>query len=91
MTTTQCIRDAADPLATALVSVYEAGIRVPPTDILISWTAGGCVMRVADRSSTRRDEIEEAFRTAFLAAGWGVRVRNTGGLNLEHPSTLTRL
>ncbi|MEU3423602.1 hypothetical protein AB0F39_34515 [Streptomyces murinus] len=90
-TTADHIRDAADPLAEALAAVQGLGVRVPPVDVLIAYTAHGCVVRVAERSAAHRADIEAAFSSAFGAAGWGVAVRATGGLSMGHPMTMTRL
>ena len=72
MATADRIRDAAEPLAHALVAVQDLGVRVPPVDVLIAYHYHGCVVRVADRSSAHRPAVEDAFRAAFEAAGWGV-------------------
>ncbi|BBB01116.1 hypothetical protein RVR_8373 [Actinacidiphila reveromycinica] len=89
--TPDLIRDAAVPIAEALNAVQDLAVRVPPVDVLVSYTNGGVVVRVADRSSARREEIEAAFRAAFAAAGWGMAVRRGGGLRLDHPVGLARL
>ncbi|WP_228974971.1 hypothetical protein [Streptomyces sp. DH12] len=91
MTGAQRISDAAEPIADALTAVQQLDVNVPPADILISYTTGGLIVRVADRGAPHRDAVENVFRDAFLAAGWGVVTRNAGGLSMEHPSTLTRL
>jgi hypothetical protein len=91
MTTADYIRDAAEPIARALGVVQTLGIHVPPVDLQISYTNGGCIIRVAERSSAHRDAIETAFSTAFTTAGWGVAVRHAGGLTMQHPISLTRL
>lgn len=91
MTTADDIRDAAEPIAAALVAVQDMRLGVRTTDILISFTKSGCVVRVAGRSGAHRDEIEACFREVFEAAGWGVAVRGYGGLSLDHPVELTRL
>lgn len=91
MTTTDCIRDAAAPIAQALAAVQELGLKVSPADVLISYTSHGCVVRVAARSAVHRDSVETAFREAFTAAGWEVAVRYAGGLSMSHPSRATRL
>ncbi|MFF3196712.1 hypothetical protein [Streptomyces misionensis] len=88
---TDAIRDAAAPLAHALTAMQDAGLRVPPADVLISYTHSGCIVRVADRSARHREAMEEIFRNAFVAAGWGVWVRYAGGLTMQHPATMTRL
>ncbi|MGQ4517369.1 hypothetical protein [Streptomyces sp. DW26H14] len=90
MTTLRFIADAAAPIAQALTAVQRLG--VPSTDVLISYTAHGCVVRVADRSAVHRVALEMAVCDAFTAAGWGVSVRHAVGLALamEHPSELTR-
>ncbi|MEU3221380.1 hypothetical protein [Streptomyces sp. NPDC006971] len=82
---------AAVPLAQALRDVQALGLGIPPVDILISYVGRGCVVRVADRSSAYREEVEECVRSAFVAAGWSVSARYQGGLAIEHPSEMTRL
>ncbi|MFC7979755.1 hypothetical protein ACFUT3_31540 [Streptomyces cinereoruber] len=91
MTTADRIASAAAPIADALAALSESRSTVPAADVLISYTRTGCIVRVADRRTAHRETIEEAFTAAFLAAGWGVTHRQTGGLGMAHPSTLTRL
>lgn len=91
MTTAADIRAAAGPIAQALGAVQDHEARVPPVDVLISFTHGGLVLRVADRSAAHRGVVEAAFRTAFTEAGWSVGTRHSGGLSMDHPwPTLTR-
>ncbi|MGW1595262.1 hypothetical protein [Streptomyces sp. NPDC002343] len=85
------IADAATPIAAALAAVQDQGVNVPSADVLISYTASGCIMRVADSRAGHREVVERAFWDAFTAAGWGVSYRHAGGLGLEHPSRLTSL
>ncbi|MEU2441829.1 hypothetical protein ABZ595_37455 [Streptomyces rubradiris] len=91
MTTTECIRDAAAPIAHALGAVQGLGLNVPPTDVLISYTGHGCVVRVEDRSAAHREAVHGKFREAFVAAGWEAAERYAGGLSMRHPSGVTRL
>ncbi|MFJ4343520.1 hypothetical protein [Streptomyces sp. NPDC088915] len=91
MTTADRIASAAAPIAAALAALGEYSTHVPTADVLISYTRTGCIVRVADRRADHREEIEETFSAAFLAAGWEVTYRQTGGLGMAHPSTLTRL
>ncbi|GAA3043831.1 hypothetical protein GCM10017562_00810 [Streptomyces roseofulvus] len=67
------------------------GVSVPTSDVLISYTVRGCIVRVTDRRAQHREVVESAFWDAFTAAGWGAAHRYTGGLRLEHPSGMTRL
>ncbi|WP_461033874.1 hypothetical protein [Streptomyces mayteni] len=85
------IAAAAAPIADALATLGELGIPVPTVDVLISYHSHGCTVRVADRRAAHRQEVECAFRDAFVAAGWGVAHRETSGLVLKHPSGLTRI
>ncbi|GAA4799462.1 hypothetical protein [Streptomyces ziwulingensis] len=91
MNTFVCIRDSAAPLAEGLVGVQDLNLRVSPADVLVSYTYHGCIVRVADRSAAHRDGIEEVFRSVFTAAGWGVEVRDAGGLSMRHPVGMTRM
>ncbi|MER7914599.1 hypothetical protein [Streptomyces sp. NPDC096068] len=91
VTTADRIASAATPVADALAALGEFSTYVPPSDVLISYTRTGCIVRVADRRAAHRETIEKTFSAAFLAAGWEVTHRRTGGLGMAHPSTLTRL
>ncbi|TVL89799.1 hypothetical protein [Streptomyces sp. SAJ15] len=84
------IADAATPIAAALAAVGDLGV-APTADVLISYTARGCIVRVADRRAEHQTAVEHAFQDAFTAAGWGVTYRQAGGLGLQHPSGLTRI
>jgi hypothetical protein len=83
------ISAAAAPITAALAAIGDLG--VPPSDVLISYTARGCIVRVADRSAAHREPVEQAFWDAGIAAGWGVARRHAGGIRLEHPASLTRI
>ncbi|MGW2845380.1 hypothetical protein [Streptomyces sp. NPDC001274] len=90
MPTFQRIQDVAAPLAEALDAVQATRLRIPPVDILLSFTGSGLALRVTDRSAPHRPEIERLFAEAFLAAGWGVVPRyvggdGSGGMSLTHP------
>ncbi|AWN32587.1 hypothetical protein [Streptomyces sp. NEAU-S7GS2] len=85
------IADAATPIAAALAAVGELGVNVPASDVLVSYTARGCIVRVADRRAEHREAVERVFQEVFTGAGWGVAYRQTGGLGLQHPSGLTRI
>ncbi|MYV63276.1 hypothetical protein GTW37_32790 [Streptomyces sp. SID4931] len=87
----QFIIDAARPIAAALGAVGELrGVNVPSDDVLISYHHRGCTVRVAECRAVHRQAVEDAFAKAFTDAGWGVNVRQTGGLTLSHPVMHTR-
>ncbi|MEU3978436.1 hypothetical protein [Streptomyces bacillaris] len=90
MSPSEYILDAARPIAAALAAIGDLRVNVPSSDVLISYTYSGCIVRVAERRAAHWDVVEAEFQRAFLAAGWGVTVRQTGGLALEHPVLLTR-
>ena len=91
MSAASFISAAAAPVADALTAIGLLRIRLPSSSVLISYTSGGCLVRVASRRAPRRKAVEEEFRRAFTEAGWDVSVRQTGGLAMEHPSRPTRL
>lgn len=86
VTTSRFIADAAGPIASALAAVGDLG--VPSADVSISYTAQGCIVRVADRWAGRREAAESAVTDAFTAAGWRVVDRHADGLGLQPPTNL---
>ncbi|WP_327286589.1 hypothetical protein [Streptomyces sp. NBC_01205] len=78
------ISAAAAPIADALAAIRE--LPMPTADVLISYTARGCIVRVADHRAQHREVVESAFQEAFIAAGWSVAYRLADGLGLQHPA-----
>ncbi|MFH8342686.1 hypothetical protein [Streptomyces sp. AM6-12] len=78
-----CIADAAAPITAALAAVGDLDINVPAADVLISYTARGCIVRVADRRAQHQEAVERAFWDAFIAAGWGVARRQPAVFGLS--------
>lgn len=83
------ISAAAAPIADALTAIGSLRSSIPSSSVLISYTSGGCIVRVASRRAPSRKAVEEEFRRAFAEAGWGGTARQTGGLAMEHPSRPT--
>ncbi|MEU3978433.1 hypothetical protein [Streptomyces bacillaris] len=86
----QYIVDAARPIAAALSAIGDLRVNVASADVLISYHHSGCIVRVAERRAVHQEVVEAEFQRAFAEAGWGVRVRQTGGLSMDHPVMLTR-